>query len=253
MNAPSSMTLVSLLAGRRKFLPQWETWLLEATFPLATRIVLVDNSGDQEFAATIRSFARRLWERPEVSAVSFRAEGKRYSPAEGESYFEMGRHVHVANLYQEIFPTLTGDLYFTLEDDVIPPKDALTRMIEDVWMPNEKVGAVAGAYSMPTSKAHITAATVGDKWSMGIISWNDLPKGPMRVGFTGGGCTLWNAAAISDTLPIRAYMDPNEGIRGWDNNLSRSLTTNGHEIYVHGGVRCKHLTVDDTSKREDGW
>lgn len=185
MNAPSSISLLSLLAGRRKYLPAWEEWLVEAEYPAPMDVVIVDNSGDPEFAKMARGISRVLWDRPEVASFSFRSVGERYSPREGEGYFQLDRHAHVANLYQEILPTIKSDLLFTLEDDVIPPKDALVRMLNEVWLPGDGVGAVAGAYSMPTSKRHITAAAEGDKWSMGLITWDDLPRTPIKVGFTG--------------------------------------------------------------------
>lgn len=252
MDYPASISLLTLFAGRRKYFSLWGEWLLGAVLPCSLSVTFVDNSGDTEFAKGIRDFSNRLLARKEILSVSLKSLGKRYEPKPNESYFDLARHSHVAALYQEMLPTLKGDLFFTLEDDVIPPIDALSRMVGEVWVPSKKVGAIAAAYTMPTSKVHITAASKGGLWSSGVIKWDDLPKAPIEVGFTGGGCTLWNPEAVKSSLPVRVYVDNSEGIRGWDNNLSRSITDLGYNIFVHGDIRCDHLSVDHTPKREDG-
>jgi hypothetical protein len=229
-----SLGIVSLLAGRSSTYERWERFLHEAEIPRHTGLYLVDNSADPEFGRRVQQSAQELAAARNLDHVSVLFRTTRYDPVKEDGYFYRPRHLHIAQLYAQVLPTVTEDLVLTLEDDVEPPPDAIRRLTQQLGCSSSKNGAVvAGAYDMGDDA--LCAGRADGGWGS-RIPWNEVGSDPIDVGSVGGGCTIWANWALAGR-PITFRWQ--EGL-GWDGSICSDLRDRGYGIQVHGGVRCVH-------------
>jgi hypothetical protein len=229
-----SLGIVSLLAGRTSTYERWESFLHGAELPRHTGLYLVDNSADPHFGTRVQQSARELAAAREFDHVSVLIRPRRYDATKEDGYFYRARHVHIAQLYAEVLPTVTEDLLLTLEDDVEPPRDAIRRLTEQLGSTSwGNYAAVAAAYDMGDDA--LCAGRADGGWGS-RIPWNEVGADPIDVGTVGGGCTLWaNWALVGHPITFRWQ----EGL-GWDGSMCTDLRRRGYGVQVHGGVRCIH-------------
>ena len=90
-------------------------------------------------------------------------------------------HIHVANLYNDIFPIINEDFILTIEDDIGAPQNGLQKLHEQIVCPT-KIGAIAGVYPLYQGANRVTASINKQTWDFDI-SFNSLKGEIIDVGF----------------------------------------------------------------------
>lgn len=222
-----TLAVVTLLAGRRNLLDAWLAWLRTADLPPQTTVYAVDNSGDPQFGADVRARFEGLPMPARYRVDSTRLDGV----ATG-----LERHRHVSALYNRALADVGEDLVLTLEDDVLPPADAV-RMLHKHYDLDSAVGAAGATYASPTDARVACAAR-------DMHLWRHSPElhevaEPEEVGFVGAGCTLYANGALRRVLPRTATIIKG-GILGWDALVSAAIRAEGFRVLLDGRVRCEH-------------
>jgi hypothetical protein len=223
--------LLTLFAGRRHSLSRLLDWYRQAELPPQTAIHWVDNSGDAKFHGRLWRAAEALSSQARVSRVTITREHHRPSTATFEVV-----HSHIASLYNNALHSVSADVVITIEDDVIPPVDALRPLVG----PLQPWSAVAGVAAVYPSRHDPSVANV----ALETLQWSRMPKlealpsaSVIPVGMIAGGCTAWHAPALLRMLPLQ--VSPR---LGWDGNLSARLNHAGYRLLLATDVRCAHLT-----------
>lgn len=239
-----TFTFICLLSGRMEHngFPLFETWfnyLQRMEVPPNAKLILVDNSGNEEFHYKVQK--KLDWYFPLYGrGVQYQITGKSYQIQTGKPYSQLERHQHVANLYAPIFAEEIADFYLTFEDDVIPKDWTALRKLSSVFIPGSQTGAIAAAYPCPTDSRKTCASLSTESWAEKPFI-HDLGDKITEVGFVGGGFTLWNGPALKVSLPV--YASNLRGIlSGWDSKLCQTMRSFGWKIKLHEGVRCEHYS-----------
>jgi glycosyltransferase involved in cell wall biosynthesis len=238
-----SLAIVSLLAGRENVFDRWLQFLLHAELPPKASLYVIDNSGRSEFNRMAFDACYRIAKERGLVHLDFSTFGQAYPAEWPGAEFNLDelvrrRHLHVAQLYNLLFPRISEDLILTLEDDIEPPLDAVRKLGEDIgWTERGKIGAVAGAYSMPEDPSLVCAGQGRERWGP-AVPWSQLPTEPIDVSFVGGGCTIWARWALQ-SQPVNFPWDK---LLGWDAGLCLQIKRRGFRVRLHGGVRCLHHT-----------
>jgi hypothetical protein len=229
-----TLGILSLLAGRTSTYDRWEKFIHTAELPRHSSLYVVDNSGNHDFTRRVQQTCEDLVHEGRFDRITCSVRPHRYAERQGEPYFVRERHLHIARLYAELFPTIPEDLILTLEDDIEPPPDAIRRLAEQLgctaW---GNFAAVGAAYDM--GDGVLCAGRADGGWGTRIL-WSELVDQAIDVGNVGGGCTLWANWALAEQ-PIPFLWE--EGL-GWDGSVCTALRQRGYRIQLHGGVRCVH-------------
>ena len=222
-------TILTLFAGRERPFSQLLNWYRHADLPPHTTLHWVDNSGSAAFHARLWRAAKMLGSRPEITGISITRDGRRTSRS-----FE-AIHTHVASLYNAALRAIDADVIVMIEDDVIPPNNALPTLLAPL-QPWTSTAAVAAVYP---SRDNPRVANV----SLEKLAWqrmphlSDLPASTLSpVGMVAGGCTAWNAPSLRRMLPLQ--ISPR---LGWDGDLCARLNQAGYRLLLATGIRCTHL------------
>lgn len=230
-----SLTILTLLAGRKNTFEDLVKSLMELEIPAETSLHLVDNSGSTSFNLKLKQAVTLLMER--YATVTVSRIGKPYKFKKDEPYLTFKRHFHVANLYAKLFQEINTDRLLTLEDDMVPPVDGLRKLSDELFV-NSRIGAVAGTYRSGSHPDHACAAMDEERW-YSVPRFEDVPKHPVFANFFGGGFTLYNMNAVRKSLPVLMHQDGSY-IMGWDGYLCREMRRHGYRLVLHGGVRVQH-------------
>ncbi len=231
------IALLTLMGSAARVEP-WFLYLQRSDIPNATKIVVADNSGDPECARLIASAVANL--RSQFRSIETINLGAPYKRGEDEPYIHPGKHIHVAEKYNEVLPLLLPqcDFVLFLEHDVIPPLDGFANLM--ALMVEKKAAATAGAYEQPEAPHLACAAKGKERWT-GIVEFAKMPPEPFEVGMVGGGFTLYRSEVLQKCTPFSPtfWKDP-VYLLGWDGTLGRDIDKLGGKIWLHPGVRCKH-------------
>lgn len=229
------LSAVTLFSGISELLPQWQEWLSRTELPPYTTVIAGDNSGDPAFGEALRTALAGL---PVASTMYVRTP----SGMDIETGIN-GPHSRVPGLYNQIMPQACelGDLVLMLEDDVLPPADAVRKLSAcfPTSEPTRKVGGVAGIYQSRGGGGILAISRDPYNWRAGVTVKDILP-GMQPIGLIPGGCSLFDARALRSCLPFRWTVDPNGERVGWDGNVCRRLNRDGWKLFYHGDVRCEH-------------
>jgi glycosyltransferase involved in cell wall biosynthesis len=234
-----SYGIVSLLAGRANCFSDWKNFLLSADLPSKISLYVLDNSCNPRFSEKLRGFLISPQVNSRFESIHFSIV---YKKIDLNSH-KFSRAEHVAWLYNRILPQISEDMAIMLEDDVVPPLDAVKRIVSEVPA-KTKIGAVSGAYLSRRGKGRITAAFGLDFYDRRIFT-KDLQDKIMQVGCIAGGFTVVNNALLKKCLPFRfGYLDNIP--TGWDSYFSRQIQSLGFAVCIHGGIQCAHNFEEQT-------
>lgn len=231
-----TFAIVTLHSGRDDCLLRWGDWLANAELPPHTSLYVVDDSHDYGFRHMLREQIHRSEHRFEhVCVIPSRyrlSDDVRHRRGAG---FSREIHDHVARLYNDVFAIVRDDFVLTLEDDVVPPLDAMGRLQSSMshdWG-FRQVAAVAAVYPARENPQCTVASSELDRWKPIRIS---EVRDEHWVAMCGWGCTLWHNALLRKCRPIQAAP-----LCGADATTCRSLHEMGGKIVLRGDVRCEHL------------
>ncbi|MEO9196448.1 MAG: hypothetical protein ABI445_22575 [Polyangia bacterium] len=136
----------------------------------------------------------------------------------------------------------TGAAYaLCLDDDVLPPRDIVARLLDGFEAAPSDTAAVSALYC--TKDAENLPIILGDP-ARGADdhTWRRAPAVPglVMVNAIPLGAALVSLAAIKKVAPPVCVMTDDESE---DVNLSRKLTALGFKLYVDTRIRCGHLDV----------
>lgn len=207
-------------------------WYLQAEKPPHTRVYWLDNSGSPEFRNRLELCnASHLG----VESVTIIDGGKPFDMT-GKTHRVLGRHEHVANLYNILLPQIAEDIVCLVEDDNIGPLDGIKSICEPL-LANTAVAGVAALYRSRANPARAVASLDARSWKSPLIA--DVKPEPVRAGMIGGGFTAYANWALRRCLPCRCTVTDGK-LLGWDGNIGVEMAANGCELILHGGVQVEH-------------
>jgi hypothetical protein len=225
------------LWGGRAHAERTLDWLATADLPPQSTLYWLDNSGGK-FTATLREqWHQRL--RRRFLRLAFIHGGAPYTAKPGEGLLDPGRHIHITRLYNRIFGRVTEDMVVTLEDDLVPPRDAVRSLLR-LWQASDRIGLAAGVYRDRVDPRRPVVAPHQDSWQ-DIPPYEALPAEPFEAAMVGGGFLLMANQALQQVLPVRCRRYPNGHATGWDGTLCADLKALGYRVMVDPTVRCAHL------------
>jgi GT2 family glycosyltransferase len=230
-----TLNIVTIHIGRDQNFDDWLTWLQTADLPPRTSLTIIDSAGNKWFARRLFQAVNALtWRFERITVLRHRHDAL---PADLERN-DWRRSFEVAEDYNRAFAQATEDMILTVEDDTVPPPDAVRRLASHL-RPHGKVAAAAGVYESARSPGYIAASLKPDRW----ISerYEGFPKEPFDAGWLPGGCTLFANWILRRALPLVVRCGPRtESVWNWDNDFSRKLRDLGYRLILDGRVRCEH-------------
>lgn len=223
----AQVTIAIPLSGRQRCWPRLRDWLEQQSWPSnQTSILLLDSSGDAVFSRMVRKWlAGCQYARVQYIAVQAKpglADADRHQHA-------VYRDVQQAmpRLYATLRRAVTTPFVMIVEDDILPPLDAIAKLIMacDPWTPS-----VSGAYRSRFQKELILWREDGalvDKPGVGVE----------RVGGNGFGCVLFRTSVLQ-RIPLH-----HAGSHGdFDRNFYDDLHAYDSRWTpkVHWDVLCDH-------------
>lgn len=207
-------------------------WYLKAEKSPHTRVYWLDNSGSPEFRNKLElCSASHLG----VESVTIIDGGKPFDMT-GKTHRVLGRHEHVANLYNILLPQIAEDIVCLIEDDNIGPLDGIKKICEPIFA-NTAVAGVSGLYRSRSNPNRAAASMDSRAWKSPLIA--DVKPDLVRAGMLGGGFTAYANWALRRCLPCHCTVVEGS-LLGWDANIGIEMARNNCELFIHGGVRVDH-------------
>lgn len=232
-----TLDILSITVGRTTALEAWSRWISEADMPPTTSLIIVDNSRPSVPSSLVQWSQSTLFKGRFHSLTTVQGSGPSNQPRISDD-----RVRNCAVHYGLGFSRSTSEFVLVLDDDVIPPMDAVRRLMATfhaLRAAGRKPGLVSGCYESARSPGILVAGK-------DLTVWKDQPKvgelGPgdrQQVGFAGLGCALvhapaWRKAGGFDLEAIHS----NAGPDAW---LCVQLRRQGLTLWLDGGVPCLHL------------
>lgn len=155
----------------------------------------------------------------------------------GDSFNEVGRHAHVASIYNSILGGVHDDFVMTIEDDNLGPETG-PRDLFRMFSVNGRVRAMHAPYRSRANPEMACLSVWADQWKS--IPYLDVPESEFRVGMTGGGFTMYANSSLRRALPLRCNASP---LLGWDAHIGSSITQSGDVVMANGSIKVDHLAV----------
>lgn len=237
-----SYGIVTLLAGRMDCRAEWLEWLAREPMPPETYLYILDNSRDKEFQNTTRTAVELIGIERNIPILYL--VNNAFCDPDSHS---LARHRHVPGLYNCILPHVNADMILTLEDDVVPPRNAFINLIES-FICGQKTGAVSAVYPSRAGGNKIVGAfgdMTGSKperdYWRNLLTTEDIDnaEGLIDVKFIGGGFALWHNALIKRFMPFQ-FLNWYGKASGWDSQISRNIRTAGYKLFVNPKIKCEH-------------
>lgn len=180
------VSLVLPLSGREQWWHRLRNWVETQSWPLAQLDVIVADSSDAGFGDGIRRWLTAL----PVRASTYRRLEVTGSLADADRVNSGSTRKAVASLmpriYQAALSHATTEYLMIVEDDILPPTDAIPRLMRQM---DADVVAVGGAYR--------------SRFGPGFVVWpprNRRRQGVERVTRTGFGCLLTRRSVMRETV-----------------------------------------------------
>lgn len=219
------VTLILPLSGRREWWPRLRDWVSRQTWPLSQLAVIVTDTGPDNWSAEIRQWLTSL---PVAATTYLRFPNTKGLADQDRAADESARNqvaLVVPQLFQRAVQHTATEYLVTVEDDILPPEDAIDRLMNSM---DYNVAAVSGVYLGRYA------------WKYTCLPQRSEPGvGVEEVDATGFGCLLVRRSALQQTVLSHA------GTRGWyDFDCGSRLKQLGWRWRMDWSVRCKHQHLD---------
>jgi glycosyltransferase involved in cell wall biosynthesis len=218
------VTLVLPLSGRRAWWDRLRDWVESQTWPLERLEVMVTDTGPPDWSREIRSWLATL---PAAATSYFRFPdtwGLADRPRAEDPQVQQAVALMVPRLYQFAFQRCGTEYLLTVEDDILPPLDALDRLF-DAMAPD--VAAVSGAYR---GRFAFPFCFAPEKTAWGV--------GREPVDACGFGCLLLRRSAWQQSVLHCG------GRTDWyDFNFGYRMRELGWRLIADWEVRCLHQNL----------
>lgn len=223
-----TVTLVLPLSGRREWLVRLQDWVQDQLWPLERLHIVVTDTGPDDWSREIRQWLAGVdcagftyLRFPDTHGL---ADENRAASKVAQA--QVG--VIVPRLFQRAFLHAVGEYIMSVEDDILPPLDAISRLM-DSMAPD--VAAVSGIYQGRFAYRYCI---------------NPQPKrfgsGVVNIDASGFGCLLLRKSAWQQTVLTNAaryeWYDWNYGLRikelGWKYKLDWSVECLHQDLPANG-------------------
>ena|SRR3989344_5378187 len=177
-------------------------------------VLLVDNSPEGDYSVKINGLGMPTVKGP---------------------YFESARDriIHSRNILRQKVIDDNYDYLLSLEQDVIPPKDIIERLLQ------HKKEVITAVYFMPRGNTLIPLLAINEgKEKYGYIPFEyvDKSKHLIHVNYAGLGVILISKKVLEK---IKFRFDEKPGFDDWF--FCKDAEREGFKIYADLGIKCKHL------------
>lgn len=224
------VTLFCPLSGRPHAWPAWSEWLAGQDWPREQlSIVLADCSGRPEFGAMVKWWVA-LQDFPDARVLTIDA-GQRPGLADVDRRRDGGavadvRRV-VARIYARMQQEVRTEYVWVVEDDVIPPADALQRLL---WAFGPDVASVSAAYR---SRYYDGFVGLDERWE----PFRAKPAaGAAPVRANGFGCVVLRNSVLQQAVFTNAAR-----FADYDLNFYDWLSRQPYRALLDWSVECEHL------------
>lgn len=245
----NTFTLLTLFCGRAWQLPRYFAWLdrLEC-LPERVTLHAVDNSGDADFGRELRwrlAGQDRFAFRYECAPAPCSPDATNAAFAAGGTAERLARdpqiHAHLARLCSRAFAQCHTDYVFCVEDDVIPPDDALVRLTD--LLARSKGGAAGGAVPSRQNGRVLACRAPDLRLPVQDLGPHEGLSGELvEVDHGAAACCLYRTEALRAARP--RYEESAEGRLFWDLAVALDIRRAGWKFFLDGGCRCRHYEPD---------
>lgn len=219
--AHETVPIVLPLAGRERWWDQLTGWVARQTWP-SIELIVIDSSGQPEFRCRAREWLA-TWE---CATAYIPLAG---TPGLADADRTNRRHYRAVQrmmplIYRHLART-TREFNLVVEDDVLPPDDAIERLLRGM-----------------TSRAACVSGVVRSRYQNAVIAWDDQAvrsltrsrHGVETIYGTGFGCLLFRRSVF-------AQLVLNHGGGGnFDHEASHDVARLGRDWRIDWGVPCVH-------------
>lgn len=229
----ASCNIITLFRGDTDLLNNIGDFLENEYFNLPVELTWVVNSSDKKFIKRVRKRAEAF---NDIRIII----NEDFFPT--SNYWD-GRHTFVGEIYSKLFKNNSSKYIITLEDDMIPPKGGISKLIKNILRDPERIGAVGSLYRDKNHPQNANADFGNEKWASVNLDRlrNTGLQTPLKVG---GGFTIWNTDHIRSSYPITVtpVLDGELVIyEGWDWYLGKTIINKGKELLIDTDLYCEHL------------
>lgn len=231
--ASEMITLFIPLSGRTSLWPSLADFLDRQTWPHdQMKLILFDSSQDSDFSRLVRrwiancdySDTRHIREQigdPGLADRPRREAAVDVSMAMARIYTRLSQEAHT-------------DYLWVIEDDILPPLDACSRLLHGF---DRQTASVTGAYWSRFANSYVV-------WRADQRQIAVRGDGLQCVGGNGFGCVILRGEVVRHT-PFTATLD----FPAYDNAFYYRLPTTGLRAKIDWTVECEHRHVDDVPCR----
>jgi glycosyltransferase involved in cell wall biosynthesis len=216
------------LSGRKWMWPIMQAFLVRQTYPHEKiRLILLDTSQDPEFARMVREWALRC-DYPGVTYLQQAVGRKGVADMPRDEVIQEICDVCAA-IYNRLAQMVTTPLALIIEDDVIPPDDAVMRLMQHL---DTQVVTVSGFYVHRQRPEPVAWNWDPNGWPVDVVA----QKGVTQIGGNGFGCLLIRGEYFSHSV-----FRSGPSLFNFDHNFYRTMTfLRGHRAVIDWDCRCKH-------------
>ena len=256
--------LLTVVCGKTYCLDKWISYIQRISHkPALKKWIIVNNAGDDFEKLLVETIEKRNFNK-NFEYVIVEGPGK-FEPPKGVDWRDkevcIGKHRSTGESFTLGFKLCTSEFVYTIDDDVIPPELAFSRMYQTMKIKPD-IGALGGLYFVHAGwetgnpwrtpsqlKRTVCASIKTEHWFPAMIEdyWN---RGLVESGFLGTGCTMYKLADVVKCLPMKTIPRENGLILGPDGEICESLRKlRNKKIYVDSGILCEHW---ETKEKEAG-
>lgn len=218
------VTIVLPLSGRWQWRGRLTRWSERQTWP-HVRMLVIDSSGDEHFGQVVRDY---LTISPARSTSYHRVDAGEPGVADADRHqprvYNAVRRA-MPRIYNRVRDELRTEFALIVEDDILPPLDAIERLLRSM---GPDVAAVSGAYRSRFQPAFVA-------WRKpDLVTITEAGTGVEPVAGTGFGCVLVRKSAME-----RHVFHAAEG-SNFDPNFGAAMHSAGLRILLDWSVRCRH-------------
>jgi hypothetical protein len=222
--AAEAVTLFIPLSGRSRLWPELATFLDRQTWPhRQTRLVLFDSSQDPSFSEMVRRWIARC----DYADVRHLCEGVGEPGLAERPRRDASRDVSLAmaRIYNRMARETTTDYVWVLEDDILPPLDAGSKLMHGF---DRNTASVSAAYWSRFSDAYVA-------WGEDQQMIRRLGHGLQTVGGNGFGCVVLRGEVVRNAV-FTATLD----FPAYDNAFYHRLSATDLVAKINWSVECEH-------------
>ena len=220
------VTIAIPLSGRHQWWPRMADWLERQTWPVEqTRILIVDTSGDKAFGRDVRQWLAGCRNAStNYVALNVGEAGLADANRHKEEVYR-GVQRAMPRIYNRIRQEIATPYTLVVEDDVLPPLDAVDRLMRGI---DQNTASVSGAYR--------------SRYQAGYVAWDrqcrvvtEPGEGLQVVGGTGFGCVLLRSSVLKATVLHHGGKSGD-----FDPNFFEDIAAGGWVAKLDWRVRCDH-------------